>query len=160
MGLLEAARREAEEKGLLPGREPRRGSTRVALGLGLGGAAIVAVAATAFGAGADASPGTAPTIANLVVGEVQAVDSVRGVLPLEFDYEDPDADVLKSSVLIGDRPPAINALPGAQGQRAGHARVVQSFDLPPRGVTLDVVVRVLDAREAPSNDLRGVLVWP
>jgi tetratricopeptide (TPR) repeat protein len=155
-----SAVKEAGEIDLVEKSEKKRGKgIWVAAGAGalLAGGALVL-------AGGESAPaadnGSVPMISNLFLGPIQSVDNTVGFVPVEFDFQDADADINTVSIWFIGFNIANNPLPEAAAQTAGHVRLAVSVNLPPRGVQVSVQVTVRDRKGLRSNMLRGTTSWP
>jgi hypothetical protein len=125
-------------------------------GLIAGGAALLAGSDEA----SPADPGSVPSISNLFLGPIQSVDGTLGVFPVEFDFQDSEADIKTVSIWFIGLNIANNPLPEAAAQTAGRVRLLVSVTLPPRGVRVSVQVTVRDLKGLRSNMLEGTTFWP
>ncbi len=99
-------------------------------------------------------PSSAPIITNLKAFPVVRSDASTGVLPLSFDYADPNGDVSEVVVTFSDGP-ATNPTEGTAGHTSGTISFVQSVRLPAASGQLTFSVQVLDSAGHPSNTLQG-----
>jgi hypothetical protein len=109
-----------------------------------------------------------PTISNLsnparaTVLPLGLIEGQRpGVLPITFNFADPNADVnqvIFTTPGIGD--PARNKLQGLTGLKSGSTGLQQDILLPASGTKVEFTVQVVDALGNSSNVLTGSFVSP
>jgi hypothetical protein len=82
-----------------------------------------------------------------------------GVLPISFDFKDPDGD-LDQVIVTFPEGPARNPLDGVAGQQSGRASLLQSLLLPGAGTRVAFSVQVIDRGGNFSNTLSGSFTAP
>ncbi len=138
----------------------KRGNKGKFIGILVGGAAVAGAGlAAAGGASGGPGPGEAPVISNLILHPIVAGVEGTAFIPIEFDYQDADGDIVSVAVRAPDAP-ALNTLPDVAGRKSGHTGFSQSIFRPSRGTPLIVTVSVNDQAGHLSNALTGTTSLP